>query len=54
MTEKEYDQAETVLILKYGSVEKAINHWLETEVEDEEFDMLDFFLSQPAKHRRGK
>lgn len=49
MTKTEYDQAEAFLIVKYGSVEKAIDIWLEMDEEEDGFDMMTFFLMQPAK-----
>lgn len=51
MSEAQYEQAKTLLILKYGSIEKAIDYWLEADEDTEEFDMLDFFLAQPAKRK---
>jgi len=53
MSEEQYKKAEVVLILKYGSINNAIDFWLEADEDEdsEEFSMLEFFLAQPAKRK---
>lgn len=51
MTPAEYKKAEAFLILKYSTVGNAIDHWLDTDEEEEGFDMMDFYLAQPPKDR---
>jgi len=53
MSKDQFEKAEAFLILKYGSLEKAINHWINLPEdgghEMDDFDMLEVFLAQPAK-----
>lgn len=57
MSKEEYAKAKAFLILKYGSLEKAIDVWLELPEdgghEMDDYDMMEVFLAQPKKRNRA-
>ena len=48
MSEEEYAVAEAFLILKYGTIENAVDVWLESDNDGlDGFSMLDFYIRAP-------